>query len=420
MSIIDIDGYGYSERLHEQNWAAEYARRLVTNEVKARIEADDAEAAARVAADSAEENARIAADTAEENARKAADSSLHSAITSEELVRKAADEAEAAAREKGDSDVLQSAKDYTDEVAIKEIPVASTSTLGGIKLYAVGGINRSGIVVYADGTAVINTQDARGISRDGAGQIHINPATQAEVTAGTEEYKPVVPKTLAQYFEKNKYKFDGLETDDMDHIIRLYKGCTDTDIDSAYDAGIYNYAIERSDRPQSEMKKNGLLFVQHNDGSVVQIMFQEDYDIGAVTVYSRRCTYEGSEYSEWSDWMGLRTDTFYQYSTTPEKIGAWIDGTPVWRLAFKATLNETNKEDKAFNTLYDLKCVVSMSDVKLITGGYASIDCGSVDSNNATTLDALGAFNWDNIDPSAQYISGYIDFVTAESNIKEV
>ena len=88
MSILKINHCGCTERETELNWAAEYARRLVTNEVKARIEAVDAEAAARAAADAAERTAR-----------EQADSSLHAAITSEELVRKAAIEAEAKARD---------------------------------------------------------------------------------------------------------------------------------------------------------------------------------------------------------------------------------------------------------------------------------------------------------------------------------
>ncbi|MCH5213440.1 MAG: hypothetical protein J1G06_10535, partial [Oscillospiraceae bacterium] len=83
-----------------------------------------------------------------------------------------------------------------------EIPPASIDVLGGIKPYAVGGINRSGLVIYEDGTAVVNTKTERGITRDGAGQIGINPATQDEVTAGTEAYKPVTPATLKAELER--------------------------------------------------------------------------------------------------------------------------------------------------------------------------------------------------------------------------
>lgn len=83
-------------------------------------------------------------------------------------------------------------------VKVDKNTIASPTKLGMIKLYgSVNGQNRSGLVVDAQtGTTYVNTRSDRGISRDGAGQIGINPATDAEVEAGTEQYKPVTPKTL--------------------------------------------------------------------------------------------------------------------------------------------------------------------------------------------------------------------------------
>lgn len=86
------------------------------------------------------------------------------------------------------------------------IPIAADGIVGGIKpLYtSVYGarINRSGLVIQGDGTTYINTNANRGVTRDGAGQVQINPASQAEVTAGTEAYKPVTPATLAGELER--------------------------------------------------------------------------------------------------------------------------------------------------------------------------------------------------------------------------
>ena len=215
----------------------------------------------------------------------------------------------------GDSDTLRAAKEYTDKTALKEIPPASINVLGGIKplLDGSGTINRSGLVISKDGTTYVNTRADRGITRDGAGQIHINPATDDEVAAGNEGYKPVTPKTL------------------------------------------YN-----------ELYRRGV------------------------------------------------------YTTHPEKMGMWIDGTPVWRVAFRASLDETMKANKAFLPFENSLFVISREDVELIIGGFASIDNGSIIDNNATTLDATGEFSWNNINPDAEYISGYVEFVTPESNIKVV
>ena len=56
-------------------------------------------------------------------------------------------------------------------------------------------------MVGTDGTAYINSRSDRGISRDGSGQLGINPATAEEVAAGEESYKPVTPATLKPYIE---------------------------------------------------------------------------------------------------------------------------------------------------------------------------------------------------------------------------
>lgn len=106
------------------------------------------------------------------------------------------------------------------------------------------------------------------------------------------------------------------------------------------------------------------------------------------------------------------------YSTAPQQIGTWIDGMPVWRAAFKAPITDTMKIDKACSIFYDLSFVKSAERVKLVIGGFACIDNGSVIDNNTTTLDGFGRFNWDSINPIAEYISGYIDFVTEAENIK--
>ena len=96
---------------------------------------------------------------------------------------------------------------------------ASVSQAGVIMLYNKNGVNRSGLVVYDDGSVVVNTKAEHGITRDGAGQIGINPATEAEITAGTDAYKPIVPATLSHAVQSVMGELTGLETHEQSSLV---------------------------------------------------------------------------------------------------------------------------------------------------------------------------------------------------------
>ena len=201
--------------------------------------------------------------------------------------------------------------------------VASTTQLGMIKLLASGsGVNRSGIAVDTNGVAYINARSDRGISRDGAGQLGINPATQVEVNAGTEQYKPVTPKTLSP---------------------------------------------------------------------------------------------------------------FVKYSSTPTQVGVWVDGTPIWRVAFDREFTKADAPDiwfdKAFRIIdlidvwkdYDLVRLFLNSEIEANTGFEATPELNIID-NYACIHD--NSYWWDlpeNAmldDDTVLRIGGFVEFVTPASNIK--
>lgn len=73
---------------------------------------------------------------------------------------------------------------------------ASISQAGTIKLYSSNGQNRSGLVVYDDGSTLVNVNANYGLSRSGDGKVIIAAASEGEINAGTNEYKPLVPATL--------------------------------------------------------------------------------------------------------------------------------------------------------------------------------------------------------------------------------
>lgn len=278
MGLIKIDDYGYSERQHEQNWAAEYARRLVTNEVKARIEAVDAEAAARAAADAAERTAR-----------EQADSSLHAAITSEELVRKAAIEAEAKAR-----DAAISAESKIRQAAEAELS---------------------------------KRIDQEAIDRD------------MRVSNAVWELEQRIAKV-----QNNLLEHKATETTER------------TEGDRALSARIDELSLA--------------------------------------------C---GNSYSE-----------------TAQKIGTWIDGTPVWRAVMKGILTPSDIS-------WDLKIiaprpgVINLQDVRPICGSlWVSPENNLTSAIKCVHKSGLVWHMPDETPDSNWEYWGYIDFVTEESNIKEV
>lgn len=108
--------------------------------------------------------------------------------------------------------------------------IASISQLGMIKLYESGsGKNISGLVIdQQTGVTYVNT--GNGITRSGDGKIIINAATDEEVAAGTEVYKPITPKTLNTALEniKSTYVKEGGDSNNYKSIISLTQEEYDT------------------------------------------------------------------------------------------------------------------------------------------------------------------------------------------------
>lgn len=103
------------------------------------------------------------------------------------------------------SEKLESKTDKTD--------YADTENAGLIRLSSYDGKNNSGLVVNSEnGITYVNVRQDWGISRDSEGQIGINPATQTEVNAGTEERKPVTPKTLKTAVKTYEYRASDMTT----------------------------------------------------------------------------------------------------------------------------------------------------------------------------------------------------------------
>ncbi len=121
--------------------------------------------------------------------------------------------------------------------------------------------------------------------------------------------------------------------------------------------------------------------------------------------------------------------SFCAHATTPVKIGTWIDGTPIWRWSFLHGFTLSEKE-----TLYNYRylslnyndIVKDINDIFVISGNvrlYAARKPCAIDDVNCTNISGTSWHVPDTIDAEAlQTIYagyfGYIDFVSAESNLQ--
>lgn len=105
-----------------------------------------------------------------------------------------------------------------------------------------------------------------------------------------------------------------------------------------------------------------------------------------------------------------------EYSSTPVKIGTWIDGKPIWRVGFNITEALTPGELFSFNIP-----VKSSSDVAIINS-FAMLrhDADFCDYIDDRKLNQDAGNTWvlpDNL-YDATGVYGYIEFATSETNIK--
>ena len=166
----------------------------IDNEKSAREAADkdfsqrlDSEKTAREQGDS---DAKTYAETA---IRTAIDALVNGAPDAMDTLKELAD----AMKENKDAldalrEIASSKVNSSDFTAHKE-KIASITELGHVKLYNRSGVNASGILIYDDGSIVVNVDNRHGLYRSGAGQVMIAAASEEDIAAKTDEYKPLVP-----------------------------------------------------------------------------------------------------------------------------------------------------------------------------------------------------------------------------------
>ena len=114
-------------------------------------------------------------------------------------------------------------------------------------------------------------------------------------------------------------------------------------------------------------------------------------------------------------WTLIHDSSTRFYSNNPQKIGTWIDGTPVWRVAFEGHPSSLDYSDKSYS-VKDFLSLKNQDNAFVINqngyGGDADnpnmLDCHPLDNDSAGTFA---------INDSIKLVFGYIDFVTSANNI---
>lgn len=64
-------------------------------------------------------------------------------------------------------------------------------------------------------------------------------------------------------------------------------------------------------------------------------------------VDAENVTVNGEKLTKVIDDINVSITKQTKFSTIPQKIGEWIDGTPVWKVAFQKEFDEIDREDKS-------------------------------------------------------------------------
>lgn len=268
--------------------------------------------------------------------------------------------------------------DVPDNVVTTD-DVATITQAGIIKLYNSGGTNRSGLLVQADGALLVNANAAYGTQRTGDGRLTTAGATEEEIDAGTNEYKPITPATIKYAVEKYAPGGGGGITGPI--------GTDDIEDDAVTQPKIADGAVDNRC-----LASNAVATDNVEDGAITAPKIAD----GAITPDKA---------------------TFTQYSETPVQIGNWIDGTPVWRQSFDYQLTELDVSYKIFQP--DIK-VDAMANISHFLDSKTVWRPGT-DWAVYKLLEHDDGNVWNFVLPSnatiGDHIWGYIDFVVSGMHI---
>ena len=341
--------------------------------------------------------------------------------------------------------------DVPDNVVTTD-DVATITQAGIIKLYNSGGTNRSGLLVQADGALLVNTNPAYGTQRTGDGKLTTAGATEAEIDAGTNEYKPITPATIKYAVEKYAPGGGGITgpigTDDIEDDAVTQPKIADGAVtaEKLADGAVTYDKIDDSDnklvRYNDEISNEGNQYLVSDCFTIAaqsdKFLFPSDFEYPTANktsmpkiideLYNRQVTTsmvadKAITAAKIADGV-IPSAGLITYSNTPQRIGTWIDGTPVWRLAFDAEVAPGTPDTVQITFAADGDNVRVLNCKAWLTMDYNHIDTtelqpygeGSYYSTN-TANGKLEIYKSGNGPENHTY--GYIEYVTPESNLPQ-
>lgn len=196
-------------------------------------------------------------------------------------------------------------------------------------------------------------------------------------------------------------------------------------LNSYMDFGSYGICITNQDSNFPEIGSGNLFVLPAYDG-IIQIFtpygVDNEYGIPNNRFYIRTLYGTNGTVSPDCDWVKFSAER--EYSTTPQRIGTWIDGTPIWRVAFDIDVEYDEMVDG-----FDALTICGVLKDGMAPASATSVICSDVKVriNTPCYIDDISTTQNGNIwSPDKELraqagyggIYGWIEFMTSADNLK--
>lgn len=174
----------------------------------------------------------------------------------------------------------------------------------------------------------------------------------------------------------------------------------------------------------------GTIIVCENFDGITQLFINYAVDNGveSTEAFVAMRTLTAYDWSIDSDWKFIKANQnssnneIVKYDTTPQQIGTWIDGTPVWRLAFNELFDGMVATDLSCSvdipfTHYDNCFIISAFGMAKSNEEPCIIDDYPLERDFSGNSTGLVFVVPEGIAQKCVGYYGYVDFVTPESNV---
>ena len=286
---------------------------------------------------------------------------------------------------------------------------------------------------------------------EGCTQMFLNWAVDDDPNSSTLYPSAIAIRTLTENdsggFEvSSDWNIIGRETQNWT-VKDRNNNLNDIDLNTLTDPGVYsvtgnNTTMHFPNLGTDTSMEGALLVAQNLDGCNQMYM---NYAIDSAEGESftpfiafRTLNYSSGSWTVDSDWKIINLDelnkpitpekaTFTQYSETPLQIGTWIDGTPVWRLAFDAEVAADATDEITIKYAVDDDNVRVLLCKVWLTNAYDGATANNIDTTELDQINSTPYYNLVSAPGTLKIIKGtatpqnraygYIDYATPESNI---